>query len=152
MQPDPTPIEDPMPTHPLGEYLPLTWEYADPEEIYVYGHVSAEDFAVSVAAYEGGTVDTLDFGFFPVLTGTVRHRWARFVFAGSDEYGNPTRTLREYPEAGRGRFAITASTPERWIRFERCGGLDGDDVCWIRSGHAGPCMSAEKLHASRGAA
>ena len=90
------------------------------------------------------SVESLDFGHFPVLTGEVRHRWARFLRAGSDYDGKPTNTLREYPEAGPGRFKITAMTPDKWIRFNRCArtvmGEDGEASCWIREGHSGPCQ------------
>ena len=126
-----------------GDYLSLRWDYGDPEELYVYGHVDLPSFLGAVAGYLGGSVESLDFGTFPVLGDTVRHRWARFVFNGSDYDGNPTRCLREYKEAGRGRFKVTAMTPARWVRFERCArtiaGEDGEASCWLRDGHTGPC-------------
>ena len=127
------------PLNRTGDYLSLRWDYGDPEELYVYGHVDLPSFLGSVAGYLGGSVESLDFGSFPVLGDTVRHRWARFVFNGSDEYGNPTRSLREYREYGAGRFRVTAMTPEKWVRFERCKGYAGDALCWLRAGHTGPC-------------
>jgi hypothetical protein len=124
------------PAHTPGEYLPLHWE-EDAEDLYVYGHVTGDVLASAVEAERGGTVDTNDFGSFPVLTGETRQRWARFVFNGCDEYGNPCRTLREYEEPGRGRFKVTATSPTRWEHHRRCDGYAGDDPCWMRQGHTG---------------
>lgn len=129
------------PLNRTGDYLSLRWDYSDPEELYVYGHVDLPSFLGAVASYLGGSVESLDFGTFPVLGEQVRRRWARFVFNGSDEYGNPTRCLREYNEAGAGRFRVTAMTPAKWLRFERCKGYAGDSCCWLRDGHTGPCAA-----------
>lgn len=130
------------PNHQSGEYLSLRWD-GDPDEVYLYGHVDLPTFLGEVEAYHGGSVDSQDFGTFPVFDGQIRHRWARFLRAGQDDDGNPTTTLHEYPEAGRGRFKVTAMTPTRWVRFERCArtiaGEDGEASCWIRDGHTGPC-------------
>jgi hypothetical protein len=139
-----TPIGDAMkPKYEPGEYLDLRWDYGDPEEVYVYGHVDTPSFLRSVASYHSGSIESLDFGTFPVLSGEIRHRWARFVFAGSSLEGT-CRELREYREAGPGRFRITAMTPDKWIRFPQCArtvaGKDGESSCWIREGHSGPCV------------
>ena len=145
------------PRNRTGDYLHLRWDYGDPEEVYVYGHVDLPSFLGAVAGYLGGSVESPDFGTFPVLGNEVRHRWARFVFAGSDDDGNPTRTLREYTDAGPGRFKITAMTPERWIRFERCARYltdapeDGTS-CWLRERHQGPCQAHSQWAAGRGGA
>jgi hypothetical protein len=132
------------PKHQPGEYLSLRWEYGDPDEVYVYGHVDLPTFLGEVAAYLDGSVESLDFGHFPVLGDVVRHRWARFLRSGSDSDGKPTTTLHEFREPGPGRFKITAMTPEKWIRFDRCArtvmGEDGEASCWIREGHTGPCQ------------
>lgn len=138
------------PANAPGTYLDLRWDYGDPEEVYVYGHVDPAAFFASVEAYLGGTVDSADFGTFPVFAGPTRQRWARFLYAGSDYDGNPTRIIHEYREAGRGRFKVTACDPDRWVRHKRCPDEAADgDPCWLREGHGGGHLGATAWRTAR---
>lgn len=137
------------PTNASGEYLSLHWEN-DADTEYVHGHVGARAFFHAVDGHHGGSVDTLDFGTFPAYSTEPRHAWARFVFNGCDEYGNPSRVLREYPEAGRGRFKVTACDPDRWVRHKRCPDEAADgDPCWLREGHGGGHLGATAWRTAR---
>lgn len=81
-----------------GKYIPLSWEYGDPETYYVRGHVEAPAFAAALRSV------FLEHRM-PKL-GPIRHGHAFWAFNGSDAYGNPNRTLTEC--SARGGFAITA--------------------------------------------
>lgn len=91
--------------HP-GDYIPLAWEdFA--ETLYVYGHVTPDEFAATCAAENPGP------GVVPV-PGEPLHLWGAFRFNGQDECGNPSRILRTYRERGRGMFPVTAADVARW--------------------------------------
>lgn len=130
-----------MSKHTPGEYLPLSWEQ-DPDTEYVYGHIDDALFFEVIAAYHGTGPD--EFGTIPIYASPSRRVWARLVFNGSD-WDGPSRTLREYPTPGPGRFKVTAADPDRWEHRRRCS--EGD--CWLRAGHSGLHVPYDQWHARR---
>lgn len=121
------------PKNQPGDFIVLYWD-GDAQDLYVHGHVTEATFRTVIAAEHGGSVESADFGSFPEFAAPV-HRWARFVFSGVDEYGNPTREIRTYPEKGRGAFPVTVASVSRWHAFAKC---KADHLCWLREGHSGP--------------
>jgi len=137
-----------MSEHTTGDLIPLHWE-DDPEALYVRGHVTPEAFQAEVGAhYACG--DGLRFGRYPVLQERPVHRWGRYVFGGSDEFGNPRRVLSTSATKSRGAFPLTAASVS-WVVHARCGGWAGDEPCWIRQNHEGPHMDYDTWWGQRNA-
>lgn len=89
------------PKNKPGDYILLYWD-GHPDEEYIHGHVTVEEFARVVSKEQ----------YFPsVLAPTfpVTHAYGLYVFNGQFDYGNPMRTLKVYDEPGRGRFKLTVA-------------------------------------------
>lgn len=83
-----------------GEYMPINWD-STPDEEYVRGHVTPEDFA---AAYDLHASEPTD----PRMPAVpVRHEYARWSAEATED--GPGLVLRTYKEPGPGRFPITAA-------------------------------------------
>lgn len=85
------------PLHEHGDYIYLSWEDYDPEFHAVRGHVDAEAFNLARCKCMGEVEDLQP----------VEHIYGRWELAGSDGWGNPSRTLMPYLHPGPGRFAMT---------------------------------------------
>lgn len=124
------------PRNQPGAVVPLAWD-GDPDFIYVYGHVTEDEFVAEMNAYYD--VDDVTYGPMPSLSEKPLHMWARYVLDGSSLDG-ARRVLKSYRSQGRGTFAVTGASVS-WVHHPRCKEWAGDRPCWIRTGHQGPHMS-----------
>jgi hypothetical protein len=85
-----------------GEYIALHWE-DEPSAYYVRGFVTIDEFHAALRSYFGDRA--------PQVTG-IRQCYAFYAFSGRDDWGNPTRTLRETLSRN-GTFAVTVMEPAR---------------------------------------
>lgn len=95
-----------MSQYTKGEFLDLYWEN-EPETLYVYGHVTPDEFRESVSGHYRGP------GIAPVPS-DPSHRWGAWRFDGQDDDGNRGRVLRTYDVRGRAMFPLTEASVSRW--------------------------------------
>lgn len=103
-----------MPKYQYGEYMDLYWEVG-PEALYVYGHVTTEEFWAIVEKYHGSVYSYDAEGPGRYNHVEVKHRYGRFVLNG-DYASTGMRMLKTYDVPGRGTFKVTEVNYQDAIR------------------------------------
>lgn len=90
-----------------GDVIDLSWGDYPPDWYAVRGHVTADEFR---DAWDGYWMEP---GRTSRETDEPRQCWARWTFAGQDEWGNAERLLSLYATRKPGRFPVTVGDRAR---------------------------------------